>query len=233
MNEQDKPVALVTGISKGFGFAVASSLAKAGWYVIGDARSSSELEHAIRLLGGAEFAIGITGDVADPSHRDKLVAALKQVGGLQLLVNNAGALGPSPMPALVDAKPGDLIAVLEVNTAAPLALMQSCTPYLLAAGGTIVNITSDAASEDYEGWGLYSVSKVALEKLSSIFALENPHLRVYSLDPGDMRTDMHQAAFPGEDISDRALPEESSDAVLALANNGLPSGRYRAAELLN
>src|SRR5438067_1019965 len=187
--------ALITGVSRGFGRALAEDLVAEGWRVIGDARGGD-------LPAGV---IGVVGDVTDPDHRQDLVAATG--GRLDLLVNNAGALGPSPQPHLREYPVDHLAAVYDANVFAPLALTQLALPLLHETGGTVVNITSDAAIEPYEGWGGYGSSKAALEQLTRILAEEEPRLRVYAFDPGDMRTQMHQDAFPGEDISDRPLPE--------------------------
>jgi len=170
----------------------------------------------------------ITGDVADPAHRRALVEAAG--GRIDLLVNNASVLGPSPQPQLRDYPLDELRRVYEVNVLAPLALVQLALPRL-ARGARILNVTSDAAVEPYEGWGGYGSSKAALDQLTAILATEHTDLRVYAIDPGDMRTRLQQEAFPGEDISDRPPPEESVPGLLALIEGELPSGRYRAAEL--
>ena len=225
-------VAIVTGISKGYGAEVASVLLKAGWVVVGDARDSEALSKRQAALQANGRLITVPGDITDPGHRQQLVEAAIGAGDLRLLVNNASSLGPSPMPPLRDADPADLGKLFTINTLAPLSLIQACIQELLGHNGAVINISSDAAVENYEGWGLYSITKAALEKLSAILAVEVPVLRVYWLDPGDMQTDMHQAAFPGEDISDRPLPVVSAPAVLTLAAGGLKSGRYRASDLL-
>ena len=219
------PVGIVTGASRGLGLALARALAERGWRLVVDARGVEALADATGELGGV---VGIPGDVADPEHR----AALVEAAGapIDLLVNNASLLGPSPQPALADYPLPELAHVYEVNVLAPLALVQLALPRL-AAGAAILDITSDAAVEPYEGWGGYGSSKAALEQLTAILAAEHPQLRVYSVDPGDMRTQMHQDAFPGEDISDRPLPEESVPGLLALIEGERPSGRYRAREL--
>jgi NAD(P)-dependent dehydrogenase (short-subunit alcohol dehydrogenase family) len=217
--------AIVTGASRGLGLALASALAERGWRLVIDARGADELEAARAELGDA---VAVAGDVADAAHRRALVAA----AGLRidLLVNNASALGPSPLPALADYPLAALEDVYRVNALAPLALAQLALP-LMPAGARILNISSDAAVEAYEGWGGYGSSKAALEQLSRVLGAEHPELRVYAVDPGDMRTGMHQDAFPGEDISDRPLPEESVPGLLALIEGELPSGRYAAREL--
>ncbi|HET9058821.1 MAG TPA: SDR family oxidoreductase [Acidimicrobiales bacterium] len=221
--------AVVTGASKGFGLAVATVLAKEGWHVTVDGR------HAGTLLPAASkiAALAVPGDVTDPGHRRQLVeAAVGAAGGIDLVVNNAGALGPSPLPSLAHCDMEDLRAVFEANVFAPLGLVQLALPYLRARRGAVLNVTSDAALEAYEGWGAYGSSKAALEQWSAVLAAEEPELAVWWLDPGDMRTDMHQAAFPGEDISDRPLAEHVAPCVASLAKERPPSGRYRASELL-
>jgi NAD(P)-dependent dehydrogenase (short-subunit alcohol dehydrogenase family) len=214
--------AIVTGASRGLGLALARSLAARGWRLVVDART---LPAAPFELSGA---LAIEGDVADPAHRQALVEAAGE--RIDLLVNNASDLGPSPMPALADYPPEALERVYRVNAVAPLALAQLVLPRM-PEGGRILNVTSDAAVEAYEGWGGYGSSKAALEQLTAILAAEHPALRVYAVDPGDMRTQMHQDAFPGEDISDRPPPEESVPGLLELIEGDLPSGRYAARSL--
>src|SRR6187431_3122703 len=190
-------VAIVTGASQGLGRALAEELAHDGWDLVVDARHQESLEvaaAALRRHGGR--VVAIAGDVADPAHREALVAAATGLGGVDLLVNNASTLGPTPMPALADYPLEELEAVYRINVLAPLALVQRALPALLAAHGAIVNVTSDAAVEGYEGWGGYGSSKAALEQVSNVLAAEQPGLRVYRFDPGDMRTQMHQDAFP-------------------------------------
>jgi len=178
--------------------------------------------------GLAGEVVTVEGDVADAAHRRALVEA--SGGRVDLLVNNASALGPSPLPALAEYPLDALEQVYRVNALAPLALVQLALP-LMPAGGRILNVSSDAAVEAYEGWGGYGSSKAALEQLSGVLAAEHPELRVYTVDPGDMRTQMQQDAFPGEDISDRPPPEQSVPGLLALIEGDLPSGRYAAREL--
>jgi NAD(P)-dependent dehydrogenase (short-subunit alcohol dehydrogenase family) len=219
------PVGIVTGASRGLGLALARALAERGWRLVVDARGAEALAEA---TGGLDGVVGIPGDVADPTHRRAVIEAAGSP--IDLLVNNASLLGPSPQPALADYPLPELARVYEVNLLAPLALVQLALPRL-APGAAILDVTSDAAVEPYEGWGGYGSSKAALEQLTAILAAEHPELRVYSVDPGDMRTRMHQDAFPGEDISDRPPPEESVPGLLALIEGGRPSGRYRAREL--
>ena len=219
------PTAIVTGASRGLGLALSRALAERGWRLVIDAREAGPLEAAAAQLPGAT---PIPGDVADPGHRHALVEAAG--GQIDLLVNNASLLGPSPQPALADYPLDVLEDVYRVNVLAPLALIQLALPRL-GERGRIVNVTSDAAVEPYEGWGGYGSSKAALEQLTAILAAEHPDRRVYAIDPGDMNTRMHQDAFPGEDISDRSAPEERVPGLLALIEGDLPSGLYRAREL--
>jgi NAD(P)-dependent dehydrogenase (short-subunit alcohol dehydrogenase family) len=223
------PTAIITGASRGLGLALARALASRHWALVIDARHTDDLERAARELGSITDVAAIPGDVADPEHRAALVRAAGE--DLGLLVNNASMLGPSPQPALAEYPLHVLQRVYAVNVLAPLALAQLALPRL-ADGARIVNVTSDAAVEPYEGWGGYGSSKAALEQLTAILAAEHPSLRVYTVDPGDMRTRMHQEAFPGEDISDRPPPEDSVPGLLALIEGELPSGRYQARELV-
>jgi len=226
-------VALITGGSRGLGLALARVLAERDWDLVLDARGGEALEAAAASLSGAGrgSVTALAGDVADPAHRHDLVAAAHERGGLDLLVNNASVLGPSPQPGLADYPIEVLRHVYDVNVVAPLALVQSALPLLRSASGRVLNITSDAAVEGYEGWGGYGSSKAALEQWSNVLAAEQPDLRVWWVDPGDMRTRMHQEAFPGDDISDRPPPEASVPGLLRLLDEGLPSGRYRTSEL--
>lgn len=227
---QQSPVAIVTGASRGFGRAVAAALLDRGWVVVGDARRADDLKTTATELN-SDRLIALPGDVTDAPHRDALVAAASEAGALLLLVNNASRLGPSPQPALADYPSGELWAVYQTNLFAPLALIQDTLPTLAEHAGVVVNLTSDAAVEPYAGWGGYGSSKAALDQLSAVLAAEAPTVAVYAFDPGDMRTEMHQAAFPGEDISDRAEPESVVPALLRLLDTRPPAGRYRAAEL--
>jgi NAD(P)-dependent dehydrogenase (short-subunit alcohol dehydrogenase family) len=219
------PVGIVTGASRGLGLALVRALGKRGWRLVVDARGAAALERAV---SGLEGVMAIPGDVADPEHRRALVRSAGE--RIDLLVNNAGVLGPSPQPPLAAYPLRELARVYDVNVFAPLALVQESLPRL-APGAAILDITSDAAVEPYEGWGGYGSSKAALEQLTAVLAAEEPELRVYSVDPGDMRTQTYQAAFPGEDISHLPLPETSVPGLLALIEGRLPSGRYRAREL--
>jgi NAD(P)-dependent dehydrogenase (short-subunit alcohol dehydrogenase family) len=221
--------AIVTGASRGLGLALASELARRGRRLVIDARSEDELESARARLGALSEVIALPGDVATEAHRRALVAAAGPE--IELLVNNASGLGPSPLPALERYPLADLEELYRVNVLAPLRLFQLARP-LLTERAVIVNVTSDAAVEAYEGWGGYGSSKAALEQLTRVLGAEHPTLRVYSVDPGDMRTRMQQDAFPGEDISDRPPPEASVPGLIALIEGELPSGRYRASELV-
>jgi NAD(P)-dependent dehydrogenase (short-subunit alcohol dehydrogenase family) len=220
-------VAIITGASRGLGLALARELAARGWALVLDARGSAALAEVEEELAPRTTVIAIAGDITDPAHREALVRAAEQLGGLDALVNNASHLGPSPQPLLADYSLDDLRRVYEVNTIAPLAMLQEALP-ILRPGARIVDITSDAAVEPYEGWGGYGSSKAALEQLTAVLGAEHPGLRVYRVDPGDMRTQMHQEAFPGEDISDRPLPEVAVPGLIELLEGDLPSGRYQA-----
>jgi NAD(P)-dependent dehydrogenase (short-subunit alcohol dehydrogenase family) len=219
------PTALITGASRGFGRALAGALAERGWRLVIDARGAGPLEEARAALAACTDVVALPGDVADDGHRAALVEAC--AGELDVLVNNAGILGPSPLPAVADVALPALSEVLRVNVVAPLGLIQRALP-LLADGGRIVNVTSDAAVEAYAGWGAYGAAKAALEQLTRVLAVERPDVRVYAFDPGDMRTQMHQDAYPGEDISDRPPPEHSVPALVRLLEHDVPSGRYTA-----
>lgn len=227
---RDAKTALVTGGSRGLGFAIATELVGRGWRVVVDGRDAESLSRAATSLG--EAAIAIPGDVADPDHRRRLVEEVDRLGGLDLLVNNASVLGPSPLQGLDRFPLDELEHVFRVNVFAPLALVQALLPNVKDSSGTIVDISSDAAVEAYEGWGGYGSSKAALDQISAVLGAEQQAVRVYAFDPGDMRTEMHQAAYPGEDISDRPAPETVVPALMRLLEDAPPSGRYRAADLL-
>jgi NAD(P)-dependent dehydrogenase (short-subunit alcohol dehydrogenase family) len=221
--------AIVTGASRGLGLALATELARRDWRLVVDARGEDELETARGRLAALSEVVALPGDMSSEAHRRALVATAGP--RIELVVNNAGGLGPSPLPPLESYPLAELEALYRVNVLAPLRLFQLARP-LLSERAAILNVTSDAAVEAYEGWGGYGSSKAALEQLTTVLAAEQPDLRVYAVDPGDMRTRMHQDAFPGEDISDRPPPEESVPGLLALIEGELPSGRYRAAELV-
>lgn len=221
------PTALITGASRGLGLALARALADQDWRLVVDARGAGDLERAARELGRLTEVVAIPGNVADATHRRALIEAAGET--IDVLVNNASVLGPSPQPALDSYPLSELKRVYAVNVLAPLALIQLVLPRL-PEGGRILNVTSDAAVEAYPGWGGYGSAKAALEQLGAVLAAERPALRVYTVDPGDMRTRMHQEAFPEEDISDRPPPEDSVPGLLPLIAGALPSGRYRAAD---
>jgi NAD(P)-dependent dehydrogenase (short-subunit alcohol dehydrogenase family) len=229
MNAHDRTV-LITGASRGLGLALARALARGGWRLIIDARSPAALEDARAELAQHTPVIAIAGDITDVAHRGALAAAAHELGGIDAIVNNAGILGPSPQPNLLDYPLDVLEQVYRTNVIAPLALLQAARS-ALRPGARILNITSDAGVEAYPGWGGYGSSKAALEQLSAILAAEVDELRVYWVDPGDMRTQMHQDAFPGEDISDRPLPDASVPGLVELLAGEHPSGRYKAREI--
>ena len=230
MTNPSSPTALITGASRGLGLALARGLAGHGWRLIITARGAGALEAARADLVQQTEVVALPGDVREEAHRAALVAAAQRLGGLDALVNNAGILGPSPQPGLLDYPLDTLAEVYRANVIAPLGMIQAARA-VLKDGACVLNITSDAAVEAYEGWGGYGSSKAALEQLSHILAAENPQWRVYWVDPGDMRTQMHQDAFPGEDISDRPLPDASVPAIVCLIDGDRPSGRYRVADL--
>jgi NAD(P)-dependent dehydrogenase (short-subunit alcohol dehydrogenase family) len=227
------PVAIVTGASRGFGRALATALAVDGWRLILDARHSPELDSVRAEIESLDAEVtAISGDVADVDHRAALIEAAVGLGSLDLLVNNASILGPSPLPSLEAYSVEELREVFDVNTLAPLALIQLAIPLLKQSHGTVVSLTSDAAVEAYGGWGGYGSSKAALDHLHRVLAIEVSDVRFYTFDPGDMRTEMHQAAFPGEDISDRPVPESVVPALRQLLDSGATSGRYVAREVI-
>jgi NAD(P)-dependent dehydrogenase (short-subunit alcohol dehydrogenase family) len=228
---EHRPVAVITGASRGLGLALAEGLLADGYRIIVDARDGDALRAAMASLDTPAAMTVIPGDVADPAHRAALARAAGELGGADLLVNNAGTLGASPLPALADYPVEDLRTSFEVNVIAPIALTQLLLPSLRERGGAVLNVTSDAAVEAYDGWGGYGAAKAALEQASNVLAAEETVVRVWWVDPGDMRTQMHQDAFPGEDISDRPLPGAVIPALRRLVAERLPSGRYRAAEL--
>ena len=226
---ENRPVAVVTGASRGLGRALADALVDRGWRVVVDGRDPARLREAV--AGWGDRATSVPGDVADSAHRGELAAAAAAAGGASLLVNNASELGPSPLPRLADHPLDALAQVLAVDVLAPVGLFQLLLPQLLRNGGRVLNLSSDAAVQPYAGWGGYGAAKAALDHASAVLAVEHPELRVFAVDPGDLRTEMHQRAFPGEDISDRPLPESVVPALLHLVHGDLPSGRYLAADL--
>jgi NAD(P)-dependent dehydrogenase (short-subunit alcohol dehydrogenase family) len=226
MTATTQPTALVTGASKGLGRALAGALAGRGWRLVLDARRPG------RLADELPTATVVPGDVTDPAHREQLAQAVAAAGRLDLLVNNASDLGPSPLPSLAGYPPAALRRVFDTDVIAPLLLTQLLVESLRAAGGVVLNISSDAAVEAYPYWGGYGAAKAALDQASAVLAVEEPELAVYAVDPGDMRTEMHQAAFPGEDISDRPEPASVVPHLLRLLDLRPASGRYRVADLL-
>jgi NAD(P)-dependent dehydrogenase (short-subunit alcohol dehydrogenase family) len=225
-------VAVVTGASRGLGRALARALAEDGYRLVVDARDGAALRTAMAGLPAGAIVTALAGDVTDPAHRGDLRRAADALGGPDLLVNNAGTLGPSPLPPVSEFPLDELRAAFEVNVLAPLALTQLLLPALRERGGAVLNVTSDAAVEAYAGWGGYGAAKAALEQASNVLAAEEVAVRVWRVDPGDLRTAMHQLAFPGEDISDRPLPESVVPAFRRLIAERMPSGRYRAADLM-
>jgi NAD(P)-dependent dehydrogenase (short-subunit alcohol dehydrogenase family) len=223
------PTAIITGASRGLGLALARALADRGYRLVIDARGAPELQRATTQLEAIAPVRALPGDIADDWHRGALIDAAGE--RVDVLINNASTLGPSPQPELAAYPLDALRHVYDVNVIAPLALAQLAMP-LMPDGACLINVTSDAAAEPYEGWGGYGSSKAALEQATAILAAEQPRLRVYTVDPGDMRTQMHQEAFPGQDISDRPPPEASVPGLLELIESSLPSGRYRAREVL-
>jgi NAD(P)-dependent dehydrogenase (short-subunit alcohol dehydrogenase family) len=227
----EHPVALITGASQGLGRALAAELAARGWVLVIDARRADRLDATTRDLATRSKVVAIAGDVTDPAHRARLVAAVEELGRLDLLVNNASTLGASPLPELASIEPDVLRRTYDVNVVAPLALTQPLLPLLTERHGTVVSITSDAGVEPYPTWGGYGSSKAAFEHLSAVLGVEQPGIRVLVVDPGDLRTEMHQDAFPGEDISDRPPPESIVPALVDLIVSDRAGGRYRVPEL--
>lgn len=222
----NRKVAIITGISKGYGRVVARRLAEEGWVVVGDARSASDLDTATK---GCDDIVGVPGDIRDEGHLRELIRVASEHGIIELLVNNAGILGPTPLPPVLKLAPEDMSELFAVNTIAQIRLIQLV--FETGAPPAVINLSSDAAHEAYEGWGGYGASKAALDHFTSVLALEVPTSKFYSLDPGDMRTDMHQSAFPDDDITDRPLPDTAAHAVSTLSQALLASGRYSASDL--
>jgi NAD(P)-dependent dehydrogenase (short-subunit alcohol dehydrogenase family) len=230
-HDAQRPLALVTGASRGLGLALTRALTARDWDVIGDGRDPERLHEALGTVTGPGRAMPMPGDVADPSHRKQLADAVADLGPLTLLVNNASTIGLSPQPPLLHFPLATLRDVYEVNLFAPVGLLQLLLPALAAARGTVVNVSSDAAVEAYPGWGGYGSAKAALDQVSAVLAAEQTDVRVLSFDPGDMATDLAQEAFPGADMSDRSAPESVVPALLRLVTGPYGSGRYRAVDL--
>ena len=224
-------VAVITGASMGLGRALAEELSWRGWRLVVDARDGARLRAAVEALPLPRRVTAVAGDVADATHRRALAAAVEEHGRLDLLVNNASVLGPSPRPPLQALPPEELARILQVDAVAPLALAQRLLPMLETTEGRLVNVTSDAAVEAYAGWGGYGAAKAALDQLSAVLAVEHPRVAVYAFDPGDMATALMQEAYPGEDVSGLPAPETVVPALMRLVDGTLPSGRYRAADL--
>ena len=223
----EERTAIVTGASRGLGLALTRALAARAWHVVVDGRDADTLDRAVSGLDGRVTTVA--GDITDPAHRRALVQAAPHP--IALLVNNAGGLGPSPLPRLAEVDLAEVRALLETNVVSALGVIQEALPRL-SPGAVILDVTSDASVEAYEGWGVYGLTKATLDHLSAVLAVERPDLRVLAVDPGDMRTQMHQDAFPDEDISDRPLPEASVPAILSLIEGAQPSGRYRVRDLV-
>jgi NAD(P)-dependent dehydrogenase (short-subunit alcohol dehydrogenase family) len=219
--------ALITGASRGLGRALAAALAERGYRLILTARNAADLDATREALKHLSEVAAIAGDVADPRHRARLADVVRDLGGLDLLINNAGVLGPSPRPMLLDLPPEELERICRVNAVAPIAMVQALRD-LLPAGACIVNLSSDAAPECFEGWGGYGASKAMLDHLSGTLALENPQWRVYWIDPGDMRTRLYEESFPGDNLDYLHPPEVSVPRFLELIQGNEPSGRYFA-----
>src|SRR5688572_10300321 len=222
--------ATITGASRGLGLALARSLAEDGWALVVDGRHAGDLAAAIEPIEARTTVIPVVGDITEEGHRRDLATAAQSLGGIDVLVLNAGTLGPSPLPPLSRLRLGDLRTTLETNLVAQLGVVQALLPHL-RPGATIVTVTSDAAVEPYEGWGAYAAAKAGFEQLAAVLGAERPDLRVLRIDPGDMRTRMHQDAFPGEDITDRPLPEERVPGLRSLIDGPFPSGRYQVSDV--
>jgi NAD(P)-dependent dehydrogenase (short-subunit alcohol dehydrogenase family) len=230
-------VALVTGASRGLGLEVARAYGRRGLRLILTARGADELERAASELRNLTEVVALAGDVADPAHVQRLVGEGERAfGHIDVLVNNASELGPSPMPALADFPLDQLRTVFDVNVVAPLGLIQAVLPGMLARhAGLIVNVTSDAGVEAYPTWGGYGASKAALEHLSRVLAaeIEASGVRAYVVDPGDMNTAMHRAAEPGVDLGHLPGPDIVAPAFVQLLDETAPFGRFEAQRLVS
>lgn len=235
------PTALITGASAGLGRALATELAARHWRLIIDGRRSEELATVAAKLRTTAEVTAIAGDVADGRHRRAVVAAVQRAGALDLLVNNASTLGPTPLRPLQQTATAELADVLQVNVLAPFALIRALLPAIERGNGVVLNISSDAAVDHYPTWGAYGASKAALDHLTATLAAEEEStppaetgstrdIRFYAVDPGDMNTAMQQAAFPGEDVSDRRSPENVVPALIDLITRRPASGRYLAGD---
>ncbi|MFE9999387.1 SDR family NAD(P)-dependent oxidoreductase [Streptomyces avermitilis] len=226
------PVAIITGASKGLGRALGAALAERGWDLVLDARTGEVLEETAAALSAYGTRVrALPGDVTDAGHRAGLVAAARELGGVDLLVNNASALGAEPLVRLEALTLEGLRHALEVNVVAALGLIQEALPLLRASrAGTVIDISSDAAAEAYETWGGYGASKAALDHLSAVLGEEEPGLRVWAVDPGDMGTDLYTAAVPDDD-DPRPAPASVVPAFLGLLDERPASGRYGASAL--
>ena len=227
------PTVLVTGAGQGLGRGLATALANRGWRVVITARTESDLVAVADEVAAGSDVVLLTGDITDPAHRSRLVDAVESLGSLDVLVNSASTLGPRGLGPLAALGADELSDILTTNVIAAHALTIAVLPKLRQAAGIVLNVSSDAAVEHYQTWGGYAASKAALDHLTSTLAAEEPGILAYAVDPGDMRTQMHQDAFPGVDIGDRPLPDEVAvPGILRLLDARPASGRYRAADLL-
>ncbi|MFG2883005.1 SDR family NAD(P)-dependent oxidoreductase [Streptomyces sp. NPDC048297] len=232
------PVAIITGASKGLGRALAGALAARGWDLVLDARSAGPLEEAARAVAAQAVAarggrvVALPGDVADAGHRAELVATARRLGGVDLVVSNASALGAEPLVRLAELPLEGLRRALEVNVVAALGLVQEAlAPLRESAAGAVIAVSSDAAAEAYGTWGGYGASKAALDQLAAVLGVEEPGLRVWAVDPGDMATDLYAAAVP-DDGDPRPAPADVVPAFLRLLDERPASGRYAAPSLV-
>ncbi|WP_030378929.1 MULTISPECIES: SDR family NAD(P)-dependent oxidoreductase [unclassified Streptomyces] len=228
------PVAIITGASKGLGRALGAALAARGWDLVLDARDPGPLAGAAGGLAAYGTRVAaVPGDVTDAGHRTELVARARELGGgVDLVVHNASALGAEPLVPLAELAPEGLRRALEVNVVAAHGLVREALPLLRESpAGAVVAVSSDAAVEAYETWGGYGASKAALDHLAAVLGVEEPGLRVWAVDPGDMATALYAAAVPDDDAP-RPAPESVVPAFLRLLDERPPSGRYRAPALV-